>query len=38
MIYWLEKIHSPGALARRGGAPFTELATSRPWAGLWSFF
>ena len=30
-------MHSPGALARRGGAPFTGLATPRPWDGLCSF-
>ena len=30
-------MHSPGALARRGGAPARKLATPRPWDGLWSF-
>ena len=29
MILGHQKIHSPGALARRGGAPITGLATPR---------
>lgn len=33
----MQKIHSPGALARRGGARIQALATPRLQDGLWSF-
>ena len=38
MILGRQKIHSPGALVRRGGAPVRKLATPRRTDGLWSFW
>lgn len=37
MIYGTQKMHSPRALAPRGGAPLTGLATPPPKGGLCSF-